>query len=69
MLKWKLRIAITVIDLVLLALLWWVAEWPNPLAWFRCDEPLVVAQTEMTTGEAVVILQASGAWDEDMSGD
>lgn len=71
MLKWTLRLTITVIDLVLLTLLWWVAEWPSPLTWLMCDGSHVIARVEeeVNTDEVDIVLQASGAWDEDMSGD
>lgn len=66
MLKWTLRITITVIDLMLLAALWSVAGWPSPFT--ECDHEDNPVAT-LDDGEISAIMQMTGAGDEDMSGE
>ena len=66
MLKWTLRFGITLIDIVLLIILWMVAGQPNVFAWFHCEPAARVAAREQHVD---TIVQATGAMDNDMSGE
>lgn len=63
MLKWTLRIIVTLIDIALLAALWWVVTRPNPIP-AQPTEVVSVSVEDVTPEEVQIIMDITGG-DED----